>query len=509
MIVKVTTMIPLKANVFKEKYDKVSKADLLFDDNPVVVEADITKMFLKALSHLVNVEQVNIADVLSDKKVNRTGVGSTETKKMQHVPDTEYYVDTATNSYTKLWDLNKCFKKVEKQKLERYSFDFGFNGKSEDETFEDDYDASDNVSNSITPWDLLKNNKQIIMNGAPGTGKTFSARHEIADQLFGSDPENDKDIQMDMVQFHPSYDYTDFIEGIRPTMTGGAVGYTLKNGSFKKFCRIAGVVERILAAGKNVDENTISEFLTGEEAKIIEYWKRIIEKRKQEIIKLNDEGKEMLVDDPKLPPFLFIIDEINRAEISKVLGETMYCLDPDYRGAKGKIATQYSVLATQDSFFIDKENDRFFIPSNVYIIGTMNDIDRSVEVFDFALRRRFGWYEVLAEDVMDTVLKGMNVDSRLDDNAYVDYIDRIELVNSAISDPGALKLNRNYHLGHSYFGKILLYLDETGSNYDEARKKVWNNHIYQILSEYVKGKKTEEKLETIHKDFCEPRVNQE
>lgn len=244
----------------------------------------------------------------------------------------------------------------------------------------------------VDTYSLLKANKQLILNGAPGTGKTFSARNEIADKLLGKNA--DKNIQMEMVQFHPSYDYTDFIEGIRPNLASGSIGYTLKNGSFKSFCRKAGVIERIQASGKKVTEDAIKEFLSGEDKSIVDFW----------INKIKEEGFDAENIKPAdLPPFLFIIDEINRAEISKVLGETMFCLDADYRGEKGRIATQYSALATDETFYINKDNDKFFIPSNVYIIGTMNDIDRSVEVFDFALRRRFAWHEVTAEAVMDKV----------------------------------------------------------------------------------------------------------
>lgn len=244
----------------------------------------------------------------------------------------------------------------------------------------------------VDTYSLLKANKQLILNGAPGTGKTFSARNEIADKLLGENA--DKNIQMEMMQFHPSYDYTDFIEGIRPNLASRSIGYTLKNGSFKSFCRKAGVIERIQASGKKVTEDTIKEFLSGEDKSIVDFW----------INKIKEEGFDAENIKPaELPPFLFIIDEINRAEISKVLGETMFCLDADYRGEKGRIATQYSALATDETFYINKDNDKFFIPSNVYIIGTMNDIDRSVEVFDFALRRRFAWHEVTAEAVMDKV----------------------------------------------------------------------------------------------------------
>lgn len=321
-------------------------------------------------------------------------------------------------------------------------------------------------------YNLLLSNKQLIMNGAPGTGKTYSARNIIADILFDTlcESENKKEeikkVRMDMVQFHPSYDYTDFIDGIRPDLSGNELKYSLKNGSFKSFCRRAGVIERILAAGKKVDAGSIEDFLIGEDESIKKFWKSEIEK--EELKKEIDKEDITEFDPSKLPSFLFIIDEINRAEISKVLGEIMYCLDPDYRGIKGTISTQYSTLATNETFFINKDNDKFFIPSNVYIIGTMNDIDRSVEVFDFALRRRFAWYEVKPDKVMDDVLESMKVDTLLDSN-YKNYTEKIEELNKAIVDK--LKLRKHYHLGPSYFDKIRLYYDES-KDYEKAIEKV-------------------------------------
>ena len=330
---------------------------------------------------------------------------------------------------------------------------------------------------------MLKNNKQLILTGAPGTGKTYFARHKIADGLGIVN----KDIQMEMVQFHPSYDYTDFMDGIRPDLNGANLRYMLKNGSFKEFCRKAGVYERMRAAGKTIDKDSIKAFLgLDDENELLKYWQ-------------NDERINDYVNNNKLPPFLFIIDEINRAEISKVLGEIMFCLDPDYRGVEGKIKTQYSSLATADTFFISVKDDMFFIPSNVYIIGTMNDIDRSVEIFDFALRRRFAWYEVKANDVMDEVLKNMQVDSKLL-NEYNDYLSRIKSLNESLETE--LLLSRHYHLGPSYFGKIVNYY--TNGNYKEALKQVWENHILQIITEYVRGKHSlETKVEEIGQKFCE------
>lgn len=367
-------------------------------------------------------------------------------------------------------------------------------------------------------YNLLLSNKQLIMNGAPGTGKTYSARNIIADILLDTLCESEnkreeiKKVRMDMVQFHPSYDYTDFIDGIRPDLSSNELKYSLKNGSFKSFCRRAGVIERILAAGVQVDtidkfSEFIDEFLVGEDDSIKDFWKAEIKEYElgEELKKVFTSKDITEFDLSKLPSFLFIIDEINRAEISKVLGEIMYCLDLDYRGIKGAISTQYSALATDETFFINKDNDKFFIPSNVYIVGTMNDIDRSVEVFDFALRRRFAWYEVKPDKVMDDILKSMKVDALLDSN-YKDYTEKIENLNKAIVDK--LKLGRHYHLGPSYFAKIKLYYNDS-NDYKAAIEKVWDNHISQILNEYVKGRGKEDEVKVIRKGFIGIQDDQE
>ena len=343
--------------------------------------------------------------------------------------------------------------------------------------------------------ELLRNNKQLILNGSPGTGKTFSARNEIANGLFGfsgeltAEQKKEKEIRMQMVQFHPSYDYTDFMEGIRPVLNSGAISYTLKNGVFKEFCCKAGVLERIDRAGEERNRDTLAKFL------------HIVTKEGEATPKVGENALldfwEAHMNEEEAPAFLFIIDEINRAEISKVLGEIMYCLDPDYRGREGEINTQYSSLATQESFYVFEENDVFFIPSNVYIIGTMNDIDRSVEVFDFALRRRFAWHEVEADEVMDKVLESMKVKEILGEH-FASYMKRIHYINDCIEDE--LKLTRQYHLGPSYFAKIILYYN---NDFSSALKSVWQNHILQILIEYVKNKKNyESKVLEIGEIFC-------
>jgi len=213
------------------------------------------------------------------------------------------------------------------------------------------------------------------------------------------------------VQFHPSFDYTDFIEGLRPIMKSkNDIGFELKDGILKSLC---------VKAVKNPNKN-----------------------------------------------YVLIIDEINRAEISKVFGELFYSIEPSYRGIKGKVLTQYSNIQPEDSIFIDG----LYIPDNLYVIGTMNDIDRSVEPFDFAMRRRFTWIEVKAEDrteMFDETIPAYKEKAIAKMNALnrvIEYIDG---------------LNSNYHIGPAYFNNL--------SNYDGDYEKLWLYHLEPLIKEYLRG----------------------
>jgi DNA replication protein DnaC len=271
--------------------------------------------------------------------------------------------------------------------------------------------------------ELLKSNKNIVLTGAPGTGKTYLAK-EIAKQMTGTKADETNE-QYAFVQFHPSYDYTDFVEGLRPIKNKNdkELGFELKNGIFKEFCKKA-------------------------------------------------------KDDPKDNKYVFVIDEINRAEISKVFGELFYAIDPEYRGEDGKVKTQYSNMQTEETRFNDND-DYFYVPKNVYIIGTMNDIDRSVESFDFALRRRFAWKEIAASERVE-----MWVGNDWKDEAGV----RMEALNNAIFSKGKEKntgidgLNSSYHIGPAYFLKLNNYKKE-----EKPWDKLWENHLEVLLREYLRG----------------------
>ena len=183
----------------------------------------------------------------------------------------------------------------------------------------------------------------------------------------------------------------------------------------------------------------------------------------------------------KIKHFIFIIDEINRGEISKIFGELFFSIDPNYRGEKGLVKTQYQNLITDES---DPFYEGFYVPENVYIIGTMNDIDRSVESMDFAMRRRFAWVEIKANEntgMLDEQLADMKEE-------IVQVMTRL---NAAIWDEenhtGIEGLSPAYHIGGSYFSKLALYLDNERTHKKAAYKHLWENHLRGVLFEYLRG----------------------
>jgi 5-methylcytosine-specific restriction protein B len=166
---------------------------------------------------------------------------------------------------------------------------------------------------------------------------------------------------------------------------------------------------------------------------------------------------------------VFIIDEINRGEMSKIFGELFFSIDPGYRGKDGMVKTQYqNLIEPSDDFY-----QGFYVPNNVYIIGTMNDIDRSVECMDFAMRRRFAFIEIFAEDNTN-MLDGIKEKDVI--------IEKMKAINEIITSEE--ELGSSYHIGGAYFKKVDLCRDKD-NNIDW--RLFWDRYLRRLVFEYVRG----------------------
>ena len=404
---------------------------------------------------------------------------------------------------------------------------------------------------------LIMSKRNLILTGAPGTGKTFIAKAVAAEIVSNGTKDWDTLVQegcsqIGFVQFHPSYDYTDFVEGLRPGKNGD---FRRQDGVFKEFCKRAlGDEDVVSEVSTNLFDKVYNKLLDDIRDGITSYKRITTDDRgiavndKNKIIfgpevtnykttsirnlrllfdhyqskgvkdattltrddlrdaissltsgktktldyteyrwalnqllsRVTDADKALVEAEPisnkediTKKPFVFIIDEINRGELSKIFGELFYSIEPDYRGPKGTVQTQYNNMVEDDDIF----KSGFYVPENVYIIGTMNDVDRGVEAMDFAIRRRFGWKEVTAEESADNM--GITGLARV----------KMDALNKALIEKG---LTKAHCIGGAYFRKL------EGEDF----KALWDYHLEGIIFEYFRGEPdAQSKIDDIKKAY--------
>ncbi|AJD04882.1 McrBC 5-methylcytosine restriction system, component McrB [Campylobacter lari] len=373
---------------------------------------------IKENSNIQNNEQIYFDFVLKELNVKRT----------DNLP--KYYIlDQFLNLIDKI--KNSDLALITKEKLDKKDESKDIKQSAYYKLYQAAYDfanlcgKADIKSNDLEGFKkLLKTHKNIIFHGIPGTGKTYTIVNNVKNIIKNEN-------QMLITQFHPSFSYEDFIEGIKPAgIENGQLKLELKNGIFREFCDKAKEEEKGFL--EKLEKGNFNEALS-------------------------DHG------------YFFIADEINRAELSRVFGELLYALE--YRGEKGKIKTQYASM---------RDDEDFYVPENMFLLGTMNDLDKSIDSFDLALRRRFIWQEMECDyDV-------------LRDEIYANNIEEYAQACKKLNDKISKDIGEKYQLGHSYFLKIEFKNDEIK---DSDMKKLFSNRFEALLKEYLRSEYSEKDIQ--------------
>lgn len=324
-----------------------------------------------------------------------------EADKIMPIDDrlTKLRQDAETNSLQKEIGNQRSYVRKHIEFLNYCSSLENVQNKENEYSFSSDTDRpfiSEDKFNEIV--DLLHRKKNVILEGAPGVGKTFLAR-KVAYQLMGEM----KDDNIEMVQFHQSYGYEDFVQGIRPMANGE---FKTRDGVFYEFCAKA---------------------LTNPKEK-----------------------------------FVFIIDEINRGNLSKILGELMMLIEANKR------SSQYAIKLT----YSDPDDEKFYVPDNVYILGCMNTADRSLAIVDYALRRRFAFFPI--EPEFEQTFSNYLL-QKFDQTFVNEVCRRLKAVNARIQQEASL--GSGMEIGHSYF------CDLTGS---DDKMKWWQDICKYELFPYIR-----------------------
>jgi hypothetical protein len=323
---------------------------------------------------------------------------------------------------------------------------------------------------------LLRMKKALVLYGVPGTGKTHMALYELLPAL------TDKDHRY-KVQFHSGFSYADFMTGIRPnTDEKGQISYSVEPGILYRLAAEAALSTEAAgrvgtAKGSPFDQEGTPDAVRNPTR--------------------SDEKKEL--------PYALFIDEINRADLARVFGEVLFCIE--YRGKENDRGEDNTICLPH--VFPDRKLEsvltpgkkmddpfaggaKFFLPENLYIVGAMNQADRSIGAFDAALRRRFAWYRLDFSTLkLEQMLDATDID--LDANNRAAFVERAAQLNRKISggyskDKGAkdLPLSAEHTIGHTYFAEIISILDfskHEGKITEQHLERLWLYFIEPLLED--------------------------
>ena len=325
---------------------------------------------------------------------------------------------------------------------------------------------------------ILNNKKQVILYGPPGTGKTWTAQAYIEEVLKGQEKDRSK-----FITFHPSYSYEEFVEGLKPIpaeATTSGLKFIVEDGIFKRIA-IRAICEALKSAEnlKNIAEELLNSLKEIENGNLNEYDRYLKKKRElwNRIKELSKDNINELFENA--PKFYLVIDEINRGDISRIFGELITLLEADKR-----LREDNQIIVT-----LPYSKEPFGVPPNLFIIGTMNTADRSIALIDIALRRRFGFIELMPSyKVLINKLGIGNVNNEDDATRMIESWNENDLndvkklavkVLYSINKRIRVLYDRDHQIGHSYLLKL-----KDSENIVKTLEYIWYHEIIPLLQEY-------------------------